>query len=321
MNLKDWLRIGRIQTYPADWLLVIVPFLHGYSNLFQALILTIFMWFVHFASFAENSLFDFTQGYDKVDPSKKDHPLVSGRISAHSAVNVILWSKAALMVIGSVITVLWSPSPLLSMFLLFMWYTWGTAYNLGLSKESLLGFLPISVCFTSMGGWAWLLSHSALGSLGVTYMVYVFFTILFQISWSGHLKEMGQRERSNILVKMGARLHNGYFHPGKARLYGLGVKLVNITIAYKLFSFDIPRFIWFIYMGSQVMFVAYDLTKHRAFNRNKELFKMSLMEILTIFLPIPLLLGWITSTILMASGIIYFFTVNLCLWGKPYPRV
>jgi hypothetical protein len=51
MRLKEWLQIGRAQTYPADWLLVIVPFLHGRVDVVEGVLLSLFMWFVHLMSF------------------------------------------------------------------------------------------------------------------------------------------------------------------------------------------------------------------------------------------------------------------------------
>lgn len=356
-KIISWLQLGRMHTFPADWLLVIVPFLHGHSNLFQALILTIFMWFVHFASFSENSLFDFTQGYDRSDPAKSSHPLEQGTISVHSAVNVIVWAKALLMVVGALATIAWSPSPLWSMVALFMWYTWGTAYNIGLSKESLFGFIPISVCFTSMGSWAWLLSHSELGVLGTLYLAFVFFTILFQISWSGHLKEMGQEERSNILIKMGAELKPMWtkeevkslegvepsyakavdgvteFIPGKAKIYGGTIKIINLYLALMLFlvqvsegilRIDMPLY-WFSIVAIAVLsFTATifleKLVKQRIYHRPTELKNMGIEEIATIFLPMPVLMGFL-SIPFMAAAAIYYFGMNRWLWQASYPKV
>lgn len=337
MKILDWLRLGRAQTYPADWLLVIVPFLHGHSNLFQALILTMFMWFVHFASFAENSLFDFTQGYDRGDPAKSHHPLEQGSISVHSAINVIVWGKIVLMVIGCTLTFLWSPSPLWSILCLFMWYAWGTAYNLGLSKESLLGFLPISIAFTAMGGWAWLLSHSELGALGSFYLAFVFFTILFQISWSGHLKEMGQEEQSNILIKMGARLifldDIQRFTPGKSKIYGITIKAINIILAigiflvqvqYRVLRIDMPLY-WFSIIATAILsFIALlflsKLINWRVYSRPIELKNMGIEEIATIFLPIPVLLGYISIPFMLFAAT-YYFSINKILWKTSYPKV
>ncbi|GAH19832.1 unnamed protein product, partial [marine sediment metagenome] len=141
---------------------------------------------------------------DKVDDAKIHHPLQRGAILVDDAIGFVHWGKNILMFLACLMAFLWSPNPAIAMFCLFMWYAWGTGYNLGLSKVSLLGFLPICLCFAAMGGFGWFLSHEKLTPIGWWYLAYTFTVILFQISYSGHLKEMGQAERSNLLIKMGA---------------------------------------------------------------------------------------------------------------------
>lgn len=325
----NYLRIGRVQTYPADWLLVLVPFLSdSNSDLLRVLILSVFMFFVHLTSFGENSLLDFTQGYDKRDPAKSHHPLSTGAVSVHNAVNLIHWGKTILMFIGCLLTFFWSPNPVIAMFCLFMWYAWGTAYNAGLSKESILGFVPISVCFAAMGAWGWFLSHVELTSTGLLFLVYIFLTILFQISWSGHLKEMGVGERSNILIRMGARLVNAvslepvlWFEPGWSSVYGFLVKAAGLVVLVMMADVLSPQIIWMIPVVGAMAFMAGILCSGHRYERSKELKRMSLMEILSIYAPIPLLLPWVQAVPLMALGVVYFVVVNRALWGVAYPKV
>lgn len=268
-------------------------------------------------------MLDFTQGYDTSDPSKTHHPLLTGRINVHDAINVIHWGKSTLMLIGCALTILWSPLPMWSMFCLFMWYTWGTAYNVGLSKESLFGFIPISVGFTAMGGWAWLLSHESLGKMGTFYLAYVFLTIFFQIAYEGHLKEIKIRERGNLLHKLGAKVENGIFYPKQARLFGLILKSLNLVVAGALafLTLSYTRIEWFLLMSGISLYLLYKLTWKREYNRGTDLRMMSFMEIMSIYLPIPLLIGWLEASILMLSGVVYFFVVNKILWNDYYPKV
>ena len=89
--------------------------------------------------------------------------------------------------------------------------------------------------FTALGAWAWFLSHGTLTNLGQLLLVFVFLTNLFQIGWSGHLKEMGVAERSNLLIKLGAAIHgtegNRWFEPGRSLVWGWGIKLSNVIVA------------------------------------------------------------------------------------------
>ena len=323
-TIKNYLRLGRAQTWPADLLLVLVPFLTGVDvPLIRVVAMSVFMFFIHIISFGENSLLDFTQGYDKVDPSKAHHPLSTGAISVPDAMKLIHWGKAILATVGCVMMILWSPNPVIAMFCLFMWYSWGTAYNLGLSKVSLLGFLPICLCFASMGGFGWFLSHKTLTQTIWWYLAYTFTVILFQISYSGHLKEMGQAERSNLLIKMGASLRDGFFDPGWAFLYGCAVKGVSLYILIRMMGPILfgPAVVWFMFILLGVGAMTALLCMPRDYDRATELKRMSFMEILSIYAPIPLMLPWNQALLLMASGVAYFYLMNRALWGVSYPKV
>ena len=324
MGVKDLLRLGRAQTYPADWLLVLVPFLTGADvPLIRVVALSVFMFFVHIISFGENSLLDFTQGYDKTDRAKSHHPLSTGAISVPDAMNFIHWGKPLLALAACLMIFRWSPNPEMAMFCLFGWYAWGTAYNVGLSKVSLLGFVPISACFTFMGGFGYFLSHRDLNPAGLWYLAYTFTVILFQISWSGNLKDFGQAERSNLLIKMGARLIDGFFDPGWAFLYGLAVKCASLYVLTRIMGpiLSGPAVVWFIFVLVGVGSMTGLLCMPRDYDRATELKRMSILEIISIYAPIPLMVPWWQALILMSLGVVFFYAVNRILWGVLYPKV
>lgn len=328
MGLKSWLQLFRAQTAPATVLLVLVPFLAGNPISGTVVVLAVYALLVHYFSFGENSLMDTVMGYDREDPGKRHHPLISGAISLPLSHNVIHWGLIILTAIGVAITYLVSPNPLPAMTALVMWVALGHGYNEGLSKESLFGFISISLCFTSMAAWAWFLGHGELTPLGELYIIYVFFVILFQISYSGHLKEIGQSERSNILVKMGAKLiprpgFEAHFSPGLSFVYGMVIKFASIVVLdlILLLNYSLDKLIWITPITISIAWVLLTLTLPRSYNRPKELLNMSVMEILSIYAPIPLLLPWTYSIILMVAGVVYFFGINRWLWGVSYPKV
>jgi 4-hydroxybenzoate polyprenyltransferase len=302
-----------------------VPFLSGNLISGTVVVLAVYALLVHYFSFGENSLMDYAMGYDKNDPNKQHHPLNSGEISLQSAHFVIHWGLTLLSAIGVLITILVSPNIPMALGALVVCIASGHAYNEGLSKESLFGFVSISLCFTFLAAWAWFLGHSELTPISQIYLVYVFLVILFQISWSGHLKELGQSERSNILIKMGARLRDGQFEPGLSDWYGLAVKIAGIYMLFEIArarsAFTVDRLAWLVSLVVLMMFFLSLLTRTRPYNRPMELQKMSIMEILSIYAPIPLMLPWSYALVLMAAGIVYFFGVNRWLWGVSYPRV
>jgi len=328
-SIRAWLQLFRAQTWPATFLVIIVPYLTANSLLdIRTLILILLTIGIHYTSFGLNSLMDYAMVYDQRDVNKKHHPLISGAIKLSKAHNVIHWGLGILTVAAAGITLLISPASALAIFFLTVWVAFGHAYNDGLSKESLFGFLAISLCVTGSSAWGWLLSHNSLSTLGLIYLGYVFFTILYQISWSGFVKEMQVGEKSNIIAKMGAYLHVGNwggkeFVPGRARFYAWFVKGTNLAFGWILLwlNFSLVRLVIVVLLGSAIAFYLCKTTKQRPYDRGKELMQMSMMEILTIFLPIPLLLGPAEAAVLMLAGVVYFFVINKILWGTLYPRV
>ena len=324
--IKDYLQMFRAQTAPATILLILIPYL-TITSLFslEALTIGLFALFAHWISFGHNSLMD--TAYDVKDPSKQHHPLVAGRISIHAAHNVIHWSLCGLAVAATVLSVTVSPNPFMALTSVFLWVVFGYAYNSGLSKESLLGFVPISVCFTAMGSWGWFLSHDSLNMTGWLYLGYVFFLILFQIAYEGHLKELEIKEKSNILVKMGAQVTtaNGekHFTPGKAWIFAWLVKGFNLLFGFLLLvqNYSIVGLGAFIILCPLIITRLYKLTKPRPYVRKKELLSMSVMEILTIYLVPWLLLDPLTVIILEVFGVICFYSINKLIWATPYPAV
>jgi hypothetical protein len=270
---------------------------------------------------------DTAMGYDLKDPHKRHHPLVAGRIPLSEAHNVIHWLLCGLTVCALIFSLKLSPSPLYAVVCVSIWSMFGYAYNSGLSKESLLGFLPISICFTFMGAWGWFLSHEALDRIGQLYLGYVFCTILFQIAYSGFLKELRVKERSNLLVKMGAGVveDNGQerFTPGGARFFAWLVKTLNLLFGFLLLlqSYNLLRLVVFVIFAILILHRLHQLTKPRIYIRGKELLSMSIMEILTIYLAPWLMLEPLTTIALEVIGVVYFFAVNKAIWSVPYPAV
>ena len=332
MNQKflDYCRIGRAQTFPATWLLVLVPFLHGISDFFYVLVLTVLMWFTHVLSFGHNSLLDSciipAKGKpppDFVDPNKAHHPLIRGTITLHEAKIVFLWGLGGLAVSHLILAFLIAQNVALALASLFLYWVFGVLYNESLSKESLLAFLPISLCFTFLAMYGWFLSHETLDRIGQLYLGYVFCTILFQISYSGFKKELLIKERSNILVRLGAKVEDGVFKPSKARIYGVTIKGLNWLIGLLLLlqNFNIIRLLCFIVISAFVFVFLIRLTKPREYIRDRELLDMSLEEVATIYLVVPILLDFLVAALLMVIGLFYFLIVNRILWKAPFPRV
>jgi len=334
--MRSWLQLCRAQTAPATLLCILVPYLHNASFLdLRTLLLAVSTILFHYFSFGANSLMDTAMGYDQKDPSKQHHPLISGAIELHKAHNVIHWGLALLTAWATALTLWISPNPASAMAALILWVAFGHAYNDGLSKESLFGFMSISICCTASSAWGWFLSHETIGEIGWIYLAYVFFTILFQISYSGFIKELEIGERSNILTRMGAFLDVTWkgeklFKPGYAIFYGLSIKGLNLFLGGLLLWSSmglvmlvdlISRWVFYGFFAGLALFYLYKLIRPRIYERGNELLNMSLEEICTIYAPILIMLGFLEGSILMVAGVLYFFGINLWLWKKPFPRV
>lgn len=312
-------------------LLIVTPYLHNASFLSletAAVFLSTLLF--HYLMFGQNSLMDTSQGYDLKDPSKAHHPLVTGEISLTAAHNVIHWGIAFATLWAAILTLYISPRPALAMVFLIMWVVFGWGYNLGLSKESPVGFLSLTIGYTGMGAWSWLLSHDSFTATGLWYLVFVALVLVFQISWEGFVKDMELPERSNILKRMGAKLYHAsipvglvWFDPGPAIYYGAMVKIANLVSLYPIILLNPKPYIWGWYWGMAGLaaFFAYKLLVPRLYDRDEELRNMSFEEIITIYLVVPVMLPWAQAIPLMVLGVLYFFLVNIVIWGKPFPRV
>jgi hypothetical protein len=328
--VREWLQLFRAQTAPATLMLVLVPFLAGGVDIGRALVLGFTAIAIHYISFGHNSLMDSCTvpkigalPYDAQDPNKQHHPLIRGTISLRTAKRVILWAYLGLAAFLVFLTMAWSREESLALASLVMFLVGGFAYNEGLDKEDLLGFVPITVCFTSLAAWAWFMGHDELGEVGGLYLLYVMLTILYQISWSGHLKELGVKERSNLLIRLGASLKRGFFRPGWSAGWGVTIKACGIItgIALVLTNMTPGRVLWAVSMLWLMVVLLVEQVVSRPYVRSRELLTMSLMEIVTIYMPIPILISWNAAIILMLIGLLYFFGMNRLLWRAMHPGV
>jgi len=276
---------------------------------------------LHFLSFGHNTLMDYYE--DMKDSSKSHHPLITGEIGITKAHNLLHWGLIAIFITGILITIAISPAPLMGMIFLFLFSVFGQAYNDGLSKRSIFAFVPISACFTSLSLWAWFLSHSNLNFIGWVLIGYFFMVILFQISYSGCLKELEIKEESNLLIKLGARIEDGTFKGGFAASYGIFAKSINLALGVYLLwlSYSLMKTLWLLIVVAIASYLTYELVRTRKWNRDKTLLQMSLQEIAVLYLPIPLLLDPFTGIALMIFGVLYFFGMNKWLWSEVYPAV
>jgi hypothetical protein len=320
--VRSWLQLMRAQTAPATLTVVLTPYLSGTVPGPWLLVLAPLLLLTHYVTFGHNSLMDTAMGYDLRDPSKGHHPLVSGAISLHAAHNAIHWGLVLVTASLSALTLRISPSPGLALAFLSAYLALGHAYNDGLSKESPLGFIAAS-CSSFMAVWAWLLSHAELEPVILLYMAYTFILFAYQISYSGFLKDIGLAERSNIMSRMGAGVRDGVFVPGRAGIYAWALKASSIAVLAGILHLRMSTagLLWIPVPVAAILVLLRLQTVGRPYRRDRELKLMSLMEIFSIYAPVPLLVDPVPAAVLMASGVVYFYGMNAWLWGASFPRV
>ena len=320
-KILDWLRVFRAHTAPATVCLVLAGYLWQIQPDFTALIVALFAIISHWLGYGHNSLMDAAMGYDLRDPNKKHFPLVAGRIELRKAHIVIHYGMLAMIILAAAAS-LEGANPAMSLLGLVLWIAGGQAYDDGLSKESKYGFIPIAVCWTGAVMWAYFLSHREIVSGAEALFLYVFVLTVYQIGWCGHMKEMEVGERSNILVRLGARVEDGVFRPGFSAAFAVFVKFLQVLLMYALVDGrEWWKTAWFA--GNLIFqaYVTYIHVKPKRWERMKIIRDLVKEQIASIFYPLPLAMG-VWALPLMAFSISYFIVFNKKLWGTDLaPRV
>lgn len=307
--LVDYLRLFRSHTAPATIITMLVAFYVGGGSVFSYLgmLVTLYALLIHWLSYGHNSLLDYKTGYDARDKNKQHFPLVSGRITIAQADRVIHWGLLIFSVIGAAISYYYAANSVLSIAGLLLFYSAGHAYNDGLGKTSILKSIPLTLCYLGLWLWAYFISASTFTYLGELVMVYMGLTILYQIAYEGELKDIEAKE-ANLLHYLGARIEKGVFEPGRAALLSL-FKLAGITVLL-LINAD-----FYVFAGAIIMFyLLYLLTVPRVWNHGKELTRVAVMEIITIYMLVIAVMPWVEGITLMIVGITYYISMNKLIW-------
>lgn len=345
MNLREFAQIGRIQTYPATLILIIVPFLLGGGNLFSwtGLFLFVFSFLIHSSTFGHNVVSDYH--IDQKDPNKQHHPLITGEVSYDTAVKV--WGAFLFLVelIAIVLAFFTGGNTLFAIVSGMLFLMAGHWYNdFEFSSRCIWAFIPISICFTAMSFFGYFLSANSLSMIMIFLGLYWFFRIWFQISYSGRLKEM-ETDEENELKKMGAelrkmpstlvaRLYDNFdaeylFYPGMSAIYGIVLTAVETLVAgliyfeYTFNPYTLPFVLLFMGLG---WYFVYKLIEPRGWDHDESLKHMSFAEVCWIYLVLPILapiIGYIPVILIGIVGIVYFLILNRVLWktSGTHPKV
>jgi len=331
MGFREWLQLFRAQTAAATITLVLVFYLVGGGELFSwfAIALIIWAWLDHLLTFGENSLMDSCRvpeigalPYDALDKEGKGHhPLITGKISLRSAHKIIHFGLI-LLVTSAIPLTYWGGGDLgLAMACFSLYLVCGFCYNCGLDKETVFAFVPISLCFSFLGLWAFFITSKEIHSLAIWMVVYMFLLEWYENGVEGCIKEL-QTGEVNMIRFLGGSVINGYFRLSKrAKAYAWGIKLASIGVAAYIlcmFCYEGVMLFLFVVLGGLMLFFCDEITKDKVWDRNKALRDFACEEIASIYL-LPCILmpiiGYIESVVLMVFGIVYFVTINRVNWG------
>jgi len=322
VKVRSWLQLFRAHTAPATILLVMTCYLVGGGSLFSVLglLVGLFALLVHWLAFGHNSLMDTQAGWDLKDPHKQHHPLVTGVISLESAHKVIHLGIMALAIYGISLAYFLGGNFGWAMAFFALFIVGGYSYNCGLDKVLLPSFIPITICWTALGLYAYYIVASGTSWLIVLVALYIAFAIWFQISWEGNLKEIEVKE-ANLLKWMGAKCDGKTFDPSNAKYYGWAVKLANLGVGMAIWGIFLPSLLTLIpvsILTGLALIVAHLLIRPKKWERNNVLVLCAVEEILTIYLILTVLIpviGLGESVFLMVFGIAYFVCLNKAIWG------
>lgn len=318
-RIVDYLQLGRAHTAPVEMFgLPLAAYLGGFPP-YQLPVFVLLGWLVHSAGFGMNSLVDYLYGFDRQDPSKQHHPLVSGRVSVLQASVFVFGLQLASTFYFFLL------GPALVSSLAFIGYVvFGWAYNLLAKRNKVLAMAELAL---SMGllFFAVATIHGVQTSTIAYASVYTAVVASFQIGVCGDLKDLDAgTSEVNILRQLGCSVSpNGVMSTstgGHLLSDGLSVlKALAITaVAYTISpSWAVLAF---VLAGATFAFYSRVAMEPGPYNHARRLKVIGVGEVwsyivfvITLF---PLFLSWWpwAAGFFLVLPPTYYFAMNRILW-------
>ncbi|MFZ2058383.1 MAG: UbiA family prenyltransferase [Acidimicrobiales bacterium] len=206
-SVRDYLQLFRAQTAAVEGAGFPLAAWIGGAPLWTLPLFALVGILAHFGGFGENGITDLA--YDRLDPSKAEHPLVTGRMTFRRAIGLVYGCQAAGVVLFAAIMVATGhPYAAVPVFAFVGYIFLGHAYNftgkwwkpgavLEISGAFCLAFLAMATAWTGRADavvWA--------------VAVYAFLFTAFQIAIAGELKELARPNEENLLRRLGSRVES-----------------------------------------------------------------------------------------------------------------
>lgn len=269
----------------------------------------------HVLGFAQNNLADYR--YDIEDPSKSHHPLVNGDISYRKANFLINFGILGLFIFGLYL----SNMRALSIFFLGLAIISGYVYN-ACSKDTVWGFIPITLCFSSLPMYSYFAYAYELNPLMFLVYLYIVLQMIFQIAVEGCLKELEQEKESNLMRTLGYRVENGVLRTSiGGELFAYIIKFATMplgAIIATTLTYDLSPIPVMGIVAGILFIIVRDLLYNQVWDRKRTVRNSAAIEILSyMFLIVTLqgLLGWILVAIFILVPVIWFIFWNKVFWN------
>jgi len=315
MDIKKYIELGRIHTASLTIPSILLSYFLAGGKFFsiQTILFALFALLFHYVGFLFNDYFDY-----KYDQKKIWKPLIRGDISLKAAKKIGIIGFIFLMLLGIYL----SHFKFIAFLILLGSVITGILYNMYSKKYKIIAPFLICSSFTLLILFPYFAITETPSILIALYAMFAFFTMLYQISYSGEYKDMD--DPYNILRKLGAKIKNGEFIPSKeSQKYAWSLKSFtfplllliyiesNVYTIYGFIGMLICLFLSFYYVNKQQQIVPYKneiitglCAKVEIFNYFALVFALSGM------------LGLMKTLFFILFPITWFICFNYYYWGR-----
>ncbi|MGC9084228.1 MAG: UbiA family prenyltransferase [Anaerolineae bacterium] len=315
------MQLSRMHTAPSEMFGLALAGYIGGMRLPQLLLLVLLGWMVHVAGFGMNSLVDYLHGYDAADPSKRHHPLPSGRLTVAQAMSFVFAMQLASVFYFMILSRSYIADAAFAAYVASGWI-----YNLTAKEHKVPAMFELGV---SMGA-LFLAGAALLGILNPTIIlasIYTGIVAVYQIGVDGDLKDLDARTpERNVLRDLGTYVDDsGTMHTSRGG-YALALSVSAAkAVAFALVAATISP-IWGIAMGAMgaITFTYFALAMMRPgpFDHARRLKIIGLCEVWSyvalVIALFPLMLSWapIAVALYLVAPVAYYYAMNRIMWPE-----
>jgi hypothetical protein len=327
VNLVDWLKLFRSNTAPMTvlrveffYLISGAPFLSFFNG-------AVVLWatLLHWLAFGHNTLMDTARGFDKENPHRKHDPLVSGALQLDTAHNVVHWLEILGALAGVLLIGVSSGNQVAALSFLILYAIAGHAYNDGLDRSTIWGFIPYTLSYTSLCTASYFLFATTITPYFDLAIIYIILVEIFELGWENPLKDITVDKERNFLRRLGVKVDKGKFKCSmKGRIFAYVIKIGSfiplfLTLLIKI-TLDVVGIMVLSLLMLDVVFAVL-LVERTEYNHQRDL-NFSLVVDLSSLLLLPLVfvsvIGALAAASMIVYAIVWFIMFNYFMWESIY---